>query len=112
MATIASLAARMSSAIARRPVLAATTTFAGKYTVGDAMVQVSTKQPDTELDQRRLALFGSFGFYYGAVNYYVYRTVDRLPWGGPRRAAVGMSLFDIFVHLPFSFFWNPPLIHQ
>ena len=94
---------RASAAIARRPVLAATTTFCGKYTVGDALVQHGTVEADG-FDRTRLALFGGFGFYYGAVNYYVYRTVDRIKWGGPIKAAIGMSCFDIFVHLPFSFF--------
>lgn len=96
---------RLSSTIARRPVLAATTTFSLKYSAGDAMVQFGTRKDDQQqLDTGRLALFGGFGFYYGAVNYYVYRTFERLPWGGPKRLAVGMSLFDIFIHLPFSFF--------
>lgn len=94
---------RLSSAIARRPVFAATTTFGAKYAVGDAIVQYTTSNNEI-MDARRLGFFGGFGAYYGAVNYYVYRAVDKFPWGGPVRLAIGMSIFDIFIHLPFSFF--------
>lgn len=98
-----SLRSRLSAAIARRPVLSACTLFSGKYTAADAMVQVGTGSEDS-FDSARLGLFSGFGFYYGAVNYYVYRTIEKVPWGGGMRAAVGMSIFDIFIHLPFSFY--------
>jgi hypothetical protein len=103
MATL-TLRSRLSAAIARRPILSACTLFSGKYTAADAMVQLGTSSEDESFDSARLGLFSGFGFYYGAVNYYVYRAIEKFPWGGTWRAAVGMSVFDIFIHLPFSFY--------
>ena len=76
------------------------------YTAADAMVQLGSRSdsaPDS-FDTARLGLFSGFGFYYGAVNYVVYRAIEKWPWGAGLRAAVGMSCFDIFIHLPFSFY--------
>ena len=95
--------ARANAVIARRPVLAASSTLGAKYLVADVMVQ-QTKRSEQGFQTDRAALFGGFGFYYGAVNYHVFRQMDRIPWGGARRAAIGMSLLDIFVHLPGLFF--------
>ena len=67
------------------------------------MVQLGTSSEDESFDSARLRLFSGFGFYYGH-NYYVYRAIEKFPWGGTWRAAVGMSVFDIFIHLPFSFY--------
>ena len=105
MATL-SLRGRLSAAIARRPILSACTLFCGKYTAADAMVQLGSRSDTASdsFDTARLGLFGGFGLYYGAVNYFVYRTIEKWPWGAGLRAAVGMSCFDIFIHLPFSFY--------
>jgi hypothetical protein len=95
----------INSAIARRPVAAATTITATKAACADLLIQTYVERRK-HIDHRRSFLFGSFGFLYqGCFQYFLYNHVFEAAFPGSRlRNVVCKVLASNLIADPVFFF--------